>query len=207
MAGGGLDHADSVHADLNLALRGYAPVNVELGLQHKNGPVDVDAPQLAAIFADRRAPAFVGAFQINDWNWQCGGDGCQGAPLSEPAATLLALQGGVGEALSIPGRNAQIYDGDYKALVLYAAPTRITVGYTREDTVANGYVVHLENICVDPALVALYQASNAAGRGALPALRQDETLGTMAQDALLIAVRDRGTFTDPRSRLDWWHGY
>jgi hypothetical protein len=92
-------------------------------------------------------------------------------------------------------------------LVLYAESNRITLGYTREDSVANGYAVHLENVCVDPNLLALYQSSNATGRAFLPALREDEVLGTAGSGQVLVAVRDRGVFFDPRSRLDWWQGF
>ena len=122
-------------------------------------------------------------------------------------ATLISLAAGAGERLGIPHRRAQIYGGGYKAMVLYAEPTRITLGYTRDDSVANGYTVHLEGICVDPNLVTLYRNSNGAGRGFLPALREDEVLGTAPNGSVLIAVRDRGVFFDPRSRLDWWQGF
>ena len=172
VAGGGINHPDGQHADLNLALRGYSPANVAADLVDKDGPVDGDPPQLAGIFADYRRPAFGQAYRINDWNWNCGEHGCSLGPLDHVAATLLTLATGTGEPLGIPHRHAQIYGGGYKALVLYAEPTRITLGYTRDDSVANGYVVHLENVCIDPNLVALYQGSNAAGRGFLPALRE-----------------------------------
>ena len=63
-------------------------------------------------------------------------------------------------------------------MVLYAEASRITLVYTRADTAAFGYVIHLEGIQVDPALVALYEAQNAAGRSRLPALRNGEALGS-----------------------------
>jgi hypothetical protein len=207
VAGGGIDHPDSAHADLNLAVRGYTPVDVPRDLFNKTGPVDSDPPQMAGLFADYRRPAFGQAYRVNDWDWSCGGNGCQGSPLEHVDATLISLQTAPGERVGVPHRGAEIYGGGYKALVLYAEPTRITLGYTREDSVANGYVVHIENVCVDPALVALYQNSNAAGRGSLPALREDEVLGTAALGDISVAVRDRGVFWDPRSRLDWWQGF
>ena len=141
------------------------------------------------------------------WDWGCGGSGCRAAPLDHVQSTLLALQVVPGENLGIPHRQAQVYGGGFKALVLYAEPTRLTLGYTREDSVANGYAVHLENICVDPNLVETYRSSNAGGRAFLPALREDEVLGTAGSGDLLVAVRDRGVFFDPRSRLDWWIGF
>jgi hypothetical protein len=207
VVGGGISYPDSEHADLNLSLRGYSPTDVTAALFDKDGPVDDDPPQLAGIFTDYRAPVFGQAYRVNDWDWSCGGSGCRLGPLDHVAATLITLAAGVGEALGIPHRRAQIYGGGYKALVLYAEPTQITLGYTRDDSVANGYTVHLEGICVDPNLVALYRSSNAAGRGFLPALREDEVLGTAPNSSILVAVRDRGVFFDPRSRLDWWQGF
>jgi hypothetical protein len=207
VAGGGLSHPDLQHADLNLALRGYTPTSVAADLFDKDGPVDGDPPQLAGIFADGRRPGFGQAYRVNDWDWGCGERGCGSGPLEHVAATLITLGASAGEPLGIPHRGAQIYGGGYKALVLYAEPSRITLGYTREDSVANGYAVHLEGICVDPNLLALYRSSNAAGRGALPALREEEVLGTALGGGVLVAIRDRGVFFDPRSRLDWWHGF
>jgi hypothetical protein len=205
--GGGLNHPDALHADLNLAVRGYSPTDAPADLVNKDGPVDADPPQLAGIFGDFRRPPFGQAYRVNDWDWGCGDHGCAMGPLDHVPATLLTLAANPGEPLGIPHRGAQVYGGGYKALVLYAEPTRITLGYTREDSVANGYAVQLENICVDPNLLALYQSSNAAGRGFLPALREDEVLGTAGSGAVLVAVRDRGVFFDPRSRLDWWQGF
>lgn len=207
VAGGGLAHPDALHADLNLALRGYTPTDVQADLFNKDGPVDGDPPQLAGIFGDFRRPAFGQSYRVYDWDWGCGDHGCRGGLVETGAATLVTLSASPGEALGVPHRGAQIYGGGYKALVLYAESSRITLGYTREDSVANGYAVHLENICVDPNLVALYQSSNAAGRASLPALREDETLGTAGGGAVLVAVRDRGVFFDGRSRLDWWWGF
>jgi hypothetical protein len=94
---------------------------------------------------------------------------------------------------------------------LYAEEQRLTFGYTRRDTVANGYAVHLENICVDPNLLALYRAQTDAGgwhvTGQLPALRNNQALGTALSGEIKVVIRDRGAFMDPRSRKDWWRGY
>lgn len=206
VAGGGLEHPPALHADLRLALRGYEPVDAARTLIDKDGPVDGDPPQLSALFARSDAPSFGQTYQVYDWNWGCGEHGCRGALLQTPGVTLAALHAREGEPVFIPSRGRQIYAGGYKALVLYADATHITLGYTREDSVANGYVVHLANLCVDPGLTALYAASDAAGRASLPALREGEPIGVAALGDLLVAVRDRGTFLDPRSRLDWWQG-
>jgi hypothetical protein len=102
----------------------------------------------------------------------------------------------------------QIYRGGFIALVLYAEEQRITLGYTRRDNVAAGYAVHLENVCVNPNLLALYRAQrDQNGRhtsGFLPALRNNQVLGTALGDEIGVAIRDAGSFMDPRSHKDWW---
>ena len=200
------DHPDDLHGDLNLALRGHTPVSATLALIDINGETDGDAPQLAGIFADQRTPLLTSAHRVYEWNWACGEDGCVSPELTPQEVSLLGLGAGEEETLSIPSREAEIYTGDFKALVLYAAETRLTLGYTRHDTVAPGYAIHLESLCVDPNLLALYRQANRAGRGNLPALRNGDVLGTASAGAVLVAVRDRGTFMDPRSRKDWWRG-
>lgn len=202
-----VDRAPAINADLNLVLRWYRDIDAQLDLVDIGGPSDSDPPQLAGIFAPSRLPRFAGAYQVHDWNWDCGEHGCRGDPILAPPVTLIALETRPGEALSIPSRGAEIYRGGYRALVLYATPERLTVVYTRQDTPAFGYVVHLEDLVVEPALVALYQEMDDAGRSRLPALRNGERLGTAAGETVKLAVRDAGSFMDPRSRKDWWKGY
>jgi len=201
------DHPDSIHGDLNLGVRGWSPVDAVLGIVDIDGPTDSDPPQLATIFGDGRLPAFTSAYQVYDWNWGCSAHGCRGELMTHREVLLLGLGTNTDEPLSIPDRDPQIYGGGYKALVLYAEANRITLGYTREDSVANGYAVHIENLCVNPNLLSAYQHANAAGRGALPALRDHETLGTASGGEIRVSVRDRGMFLDPRARKDWWRGF
>jgi hypothetical protein len=198
------NHPDQEHGDLNLALRGSQPIEGHLGLVEISGPTDGDSPQLEGIFSDRRLPAFIGLHRVNDWNWGCGGRGCRGETLGHPEATLAVVGASPGEPLAPAQRGAEVYGGGFVALVLFADEQSVPLGYTREDSVANGYAVHLRNICVDPSLLQTYRAANGQGRGVLPALRNGETLGTAAGTTLHLAVRDRGVFKDPRSRKDWW---
>lgn len=198
-------HPDSQHGDLNLALRGYEPADASLSLVDISGPSDSDSPQLAAVFG--RLATFDRAYRARDWNWACGELGCRGDVLGNVDVSLLALQSSPGEPVYVPSRNAEIYGGGFVALVLYADSSQLTVVYTREDSVANGYTVHLEEFCVDPNLLGLYQSNNATGRGSLPAVHNGEAVGTTRYHEVVVGVRDRGVFTDPRSRKDWWHGY
>jgi hypothetical protein len=198
-------HPDSQHGDLNLALRGYEPAETALSLIDISGPSDSDPPQLAGVLG--RPATIARAYRARDWNWSCGERGCRGEVLGNVEVSLVALQSSPGEAVYVPTRGTEIYGGGFVALVLYADTSRLTVVYTREDSVANGYTVHLEDFCVDPNLLALYQANNAAGRGSLPALHNGEAAGTALYHQVVVGVRDRGSFTDPRSRKDWWRGY
>jgi hypothetical protein len=202
-----IDHAAAINGDLNLALRSYISITAALTLVDINGSIDPDAPQLAGLFTPPRLPTFTGVYQVYDWNWSCGQDGCRGLLLTEPEVTLLAMTVTPGERLYIPTRNGEIFSGGYKALVLYAEAQRITLVYTRQDTPAVGYVVQLEDIIVEPALLALYNQLNTDGRSKLPALRHGETFGVAASATLKVAIRDTGSFLDPRSRKDWWKGF
>lgn len=199
------DRPAEAHADLNLALRGYVQTAGVLGLVDYGGGNDAAAPQLYTLFGDRRTPAFQGVFQVYDWDWGCN---CRGSAIGAPGVTLARLATAAGEIIATPESGYQIgrLSAGFTALVLYASPERLTIKYTREDNVVLGYTIHLEDICVEPGLLALYQAVNAAGRSSLPALRPGQPLGRARGDAIGVAIRDNGSFLDPRSRKDWWKG-
>lgn len=197
------EHPDNLHGDLNLALRGYQPSQAAKAIVSSTGPVDAGAPQLAAIFADRRRPLITNVYQVRDWRWDCGEHGCASDWLTHHDVTLLGVATTPGEAIFFPRREAEIYGGGYTAVVLYAEERRLTIAYTRDGTVANGYAAQVENFCVDPNLLFQYRTAHADGRWQLPGLHNGDPVGT-ANGELLIAIRDRGTFMDPRSEQDWW---
>jgi hypothetical protein len=194
------DRPAEEHADLNLALRGYEVTGAYRGLVDYSGSPDPGAPQLYTLFADQRVPAFPTVYQVYDWDWGCN---CRGDLLANWAVTLAGMGVSPGEVLHLPDSGYNIGNG-YEALVLYAAEERITLKYTREDNVVRGYTVHVENICVEPSLLALYQAWNDAGRSRLPALRGGQPFGRARGGEIGVAIRDTGSFMDPRSRRDWW---
>ena len=202
-----IDRPAAINGDLNLALRGYVATNAVPGLIDIGGPTDEDAPQLAALFSPARQPVVSAVYRVNEWNWDCGTNGCRGGAIPYPPVTMIALSARLGEKIYLPSRNAEIYGGGYKALVLYADDRRITLKYTREDSPVWGYMIHLEEIGVDPALVFRYREMNAAGRGQLPALKNGDLVGYAIAPTVKVAVRDTGMFMDPRTRKDWWRGY
>jgi hypothetical protein len=193
----------SQHPDMNLAVRSYVRnSSAYLGLVDYAGNVDPNAPQLYTLFSNRRTPTFNAAYRVYQWDWNCN---CRGGPIAKWDVTLLGMQTTPGEIIHLPTAGYDV-GGGYGALVLYAEPTRLTLKYTREDNVVSGYTLHLENICVDANLLALYRQLNAAGRAELPALWPGQPLGRARTTEIDAAIRDTGAFLDPRSRKDWWQG-
>ncbi|MBI5305399.1 MAG: hypothetical protein HY868_24935 [Chloroflexi bacterium] len=199
------DRPAEAHADLNLALRGYVTTTATLGLVDLGGGSDPNAPQLYNLFQDTRTPTFTVAYRVYDWNWTCN---CRGAPLTDWNVTLAGMATLPNEIIRVPGSGYDIgrMPGGYEVMVLYAASNRVTLKYTREDNVVSGYTVHIENICVEPTLLYLYNAMNAAGRAQLPALNAGQAIGRAMNNQIAVAIRDTGQFMDPRSRKDWWIG-
>lgn len=196
------DRPAEEHADLNLALRGYQRVEAYGGLVDYGGAVDPYAPQLPGLFGDQRTATFAGVYRIYHWDWD---HNRRGTLNTDWEVTLAGLATTRGEVIHVPARGQSIGSG-YEVLVLYAASSRITLKYTREDNVVWGYTLHVEKVCVEPRLLKLYRSCNSAGRGELPALRGGQAFGRALGGGIGVAIRDAGLFMDPRSRKDWWRG-
>jgi len=199
------------HPDINLAVRGYTPTtDYFLGLIDLGSSWTETPTQLAGLFAPPRAPNILANYQVYGWDWGCN---CRIGPISppgDPEVSLIELAATAGEPVRLPDRpggEETLIGDEYKALVLYAGDDRITLKYTRDDHVIWGYTLHVENVCVDSDLAALYTTLNAAGRHSLPALRPGQAFGRARSNRVGVVTRDVGTFMDPRSRNDWWRGY
>ena len=68
-----------------------------------------------------------------------------------------------------------------------------------------GYTLHLENICVEPALLARYRQLD-QGDSDCRRCGREQALGRARSTEVKAAIRDNGSFMDPRSRKDWWQG-
>jgi len=191
------------HADLNLAVRGYTPTIAYLGLVDL-GNTDPSGPQLDGLYATPHLPNFKAAYRVYDWDWD---NNRRLDPIDTWDVTMLEMAAIPGETVHVPNRDGSEIAPGYKALVLYASPTRLTLKYTSEDSIKLGFGLHLENICVDENLLALYTTLNNAGRHSLPAVQAGQAIGRAAQDRIGVVVRDVGGWMDPRSRYDWWRGY
>ncbi len=206
------------HPDKNLALRGYDNVDSRgyvRGLVTLPGNSDPLAPRLDTML--NRIPNFVHVYQTYNWNWGSGGQygyGVRGQRLDPNACpvsqcwdvTVAGFQTTRGEPVYLPiSGYGDIAGGVYYALVLYATNSSITLKYTSEDSVVRGYTIHVDNVCVDPNLLAAYNDdNNNHQRMPLPALRNHQAFGVAMGAELDVAIRDNGAFMDPRSRNDWW---
>jgi hypothetical protein len=191
------------HGDLNLALRSYKPTTADLELQDYGGDTDPGAPQLDTLFANHRLPLFSHAYRVHHWDWNCN---CRADIITYPDVTHLGMAVTPGEVIYVPDSDYHIGGGN-DVLVLYASENRITLKYTGEDNVVQGYTIHIENICVEPDLLTLYRNWNEAGRERLPALPGGKALGRAFTGEISVSVRDNGAFLDPRSRKDWWKAH
>ncbi len=138
---------DNVEEDhlINLARRGYEPVDKFKGLID-NGPAgDPLAPQFPGLFSDNRTGIFDNVYALHRWEQACN---CPSSELvTNPEVTVAGLATAPGETIHVPDSGYDIGDGN-DVMVLYAGETRLTLKYTREDDIVQGYTLYLENVCV-----------------------------------------------------------
>jgi hypothetical protein len=210
------------HADKNIALRGYKR-NTSASLRFVNYGSDdpTTPPQLATLFNPARVPAFTNGYQIYNWNW---------APSPNPGTrssqvnttwpvTVLGLATTPGEALRVPASGYNNIGGGFSVIVLYADEDTIAINFTREDSAATGYTVHIDNVCTDSNLLKLYNQLDAPGGPRyvyysstpslaevynLPNLPAGQVFGVARSSEIRVAIVDSGSWMDPRSCDEWW---
>lgn len=197
--------------DFRLSVLGYQPNDAVLNTVAYGGASDLAAPRFRAVFNPPRLPTFASAAQRFNWEWNEAGPPPYGQRTTLAAdfpLAVLGLASTPGEALRIGGRGTVINGSGEIAMVLFASENELTVVYGRADTVASGYVLHMLDLCVEPALVALYRAQlDGSGRRAtarLPGVKNGQAVARAGDKPVLIAIRDSARFMDPRSLNDWW---
>ena len=181
------------HGDLNLKLRGIQKIDSPKGakLIDLAGSTDANAPNLAAVFN----PEFVAEYTVKNWDWGCN---CPTDWLEQVA--LIGVKTNPGDPVYIPPVSYDIFQGKYRAVLLYASEDAVTFAYSRDGTVAFSYAIHYVGLQTDPNLLALFRSSQG---NELPGLTLETPVG-LASEELIIGVRDKGAFMDVRSRKDWW---
>ena len=201
------------HADKNLALRGYT-LNTDPGLLRvlvDYGSDDpTQPPQFATLFAPNRVPALTSFSQVHHWDWN---SGTRADPVTSPKVTALGLSTTPGETLRVPASGYEI-GPEMEVLVLFADDDTVALRYTRADSSASaGYTVHVDNICTDPNLLALYnQLDDPSGPRydlSIPSynlvnMPAGHPIGTARGTEIVVAISDTGAFQDPRSCNEWW---
>ncbi len=216
------------HADKNFSLRGYIPnlIDAESLQSGQSDPLEPNRPpQLGTIFnPDRTTSATAGIVNVYRaylWNWGTSpAPGTRGGEDSNPTVGVLGLSATPGEILQTPTSFYQIVNGQYQAFVMYADADTIAIHYSAEDTASLGYTVHVDNICTDPNLLALYnQLDNPSGARYthqpysgwhgysynMPYLALGQTFGTARYNEILVKVVDSGGTVEPRSCWNFWH--
>lgn len=210
------------HPDKNIELRSYTPNNdptlvrelIDYGSDDPTQP-----PQFATLFNPYKVPALTGFYRIHDWIWAPSPNpGTQGPPAPWPPVTVMGLATTPGELIHVPLSGYDI-GGGMEVIVLFADADSVTLRYTREDSAGSpGYAVHIDNICTDVNLLALYNALDAPNGPRyvyvappdrpysydLPQLPAGQPVGTARGAEVRIAIVDTGTFMDPRSCNEWW---
>jgi hypothetical protein len=207
------------HADKNIHLRGYV-ANTDSGFKRELVNYGSDdgnrSPQLATMFSPVRVPVLRSFYRVYNWNWSPSnvGPGSRGEPITTWPVTALGLASTPGEILKTPESFYNIGPDDISVLVIYVDETSITFNYHQSDSAgAQGYTVHVDGICTDPNLRALYDQLDNAARNTyvgpsytypLPALRKNQAFGTAKSPETVVIIRDTGAFMDTRSCYEWW---
>lgn len=189
------------HPEINLELRGYVEVQEKAGLVRYGGDTDHLALKINSIFADGRVPTIMKTYQVYAWDYVYN----KRSSKTEAAwpVSLIGLKAISGESLVVPPSGRNITE-TLQLMVLYADENRITFTNSLGDNWTDGYILHVEDICTDPNLIATYNEANATGRHYLPALPRGQVFGTAKTNEVKVAIRDSGEFMDPRSDKDWW---
>jgi hypothetical protein len=210
------------HADKNLALRGYS-LNTDPALRRelldfgKDDPTQ--PPQIATLFSPARVPPLLNFYRVGQWIWASPPDpGHRGDPVPSPPVTALGLATAPGETLHVPTSGYSI-GGGMEVLLIFADEDTVALRYTREDSSGSpGYTLHVDNICTDPNLLALYDSLDDPGGPRyvykapserpysynLPNLPAGKPFGTARLGEIVVAIVDTGTFMDTRSCGGWW---
>ena len=204
------------HADKNIELRGYVAntdPNLKRELVDYGSGDPIQPPQFATLFSPYLVPPFADFYQVYGWAWDDSPEpGTRTSPITVPPTTAVSFILPPGKTLHTPVSGYDIGSGQ-EAIVLFADADTITLHYSREDSAAVGYTLHIDHICTDPNLLSLYNTLDAPtspryqypnAHYQLPTLAAGQIFGTTRSQNMVVAIVDTGAFQDPRSCNEWW---
>lgn len=189
--------------EIVLAMRGWGETTGEMDLvtygYPPGEPPDGKAPQLSTIV--KNGVSFSRLYKVHKYNY----DTHQASPSYEDYSpvSLLGLSASNGQGVYTPQSGYVLTKDGHTAMLIYATNSTVTLNWIGDDNAIVGYSMHIDGFCVDPSLVALYRQLHSEGRHKMPVLRPGQRIGT-ANGEVRVAVRDSGSWMDPRSKLDWW---
>lgn len=192
--------------EVNINLRGWGEVSEAKEPVNYGGDTDPNPPPSIGSVFQGHWPQIIKTYIIYEWDWSnnkpnIGKSATPAWPVhligfsATPGEPLLGLQAG------------RTIDGKHSLMVLYADANSITFTHSTGDAAPpedDGYPIYFVDVCVDPNLLALYQRNNAGGRGELPAVAPGQVFGYAKDTDPKFAIRDTGSFMDPRAKKDWW---
>jgi len=204
------------HADKNIELRSFMPntdPNLVRELIDYGSGDPTQPPQFATLFSPNRVPNFADFHQVYGWDWEPSPiPGTRTDPITGPPVTAVSFSLPPGTNLHTPMSGYDI-GGNMEVIVIFADADTITLHYTRQDSSAVGYTIHIDNICTDPNLISLYNSLDTpegprydfpSSSYDLPTLPTGQLFGTTSSQDIVVAISDTGAFQDPRSCNEWW---
>lgn len=165
--------------DLNLEMRGYTRTGGASGLTNVGGPTDPKAPQLAGLFSAKDGmPQISSTWQINAANGNM------------PGGPMVGFRTRPGQNVLLPNSGYQIDGAGHQARVLYNDGNWLVLNYTADNTIANGYTIHIKGLDTD-----LQPGTNVSAA---------DVLGQAQGEEILLSIRDTGSFMGPSIQKDWW---
>ena len=188
--------------DIRLTKRGRVDSGEPRSLIDVGGDTDPRAPQLGTLLGGvNTSPNITNVYQVNDYD---GASPIVNDHGNNWGVTLMEWGTDPNQTIHAPHTGYKISEL-YNYTVLYASEHELTLKNTLEDDVVFGYTVHLTDLNVNPVLLEMYNKNEASGRNMLLAIPCGFPVGTALNSAFDAAIRDTGSYMDPRSRKDWWH--
>jgi hypothetical protein len=193
--------------EINLRLRGFGPVNEGANLisRHGNnyGLDDQMPPQISSLFGGP-LPQIIKTYVVYEWDFDNHKSLAPQQASPNFKVHLIGLQAREGQRLVGLKAGRKIDGNGDVFMVLYATKTDITFTHSSSDSLLAGYLFYFLDICVDPNLLAKYEADNAAGRIQLPVVAPGQVFGYASKMDIKVGIRDKMSFVDPRYQEDWW---